>query len=221
MRYRFVLLLTPLFLLTTSAPAKAQWRDLKKWEVSPFVGYETGGSYPVTNSFTIDRLRANSGMSFGTFIGYSLTENSQAEFMWARNNTSFSGRNAANPNDPNFHTYSKAFNSDLDQFQFGFLYMLKNSERKLRPFIAGSIGFTHESNDSGTSNRTLLAFGLGGGVKYELNRHFSLRGDLRWLPSRANKTPDLVCDQFFGCYEQNVSNYLQFVNFTGGFAFRF
>jgi len=210
----------PVLLLIASAPAKAQWRDLQKWEISPFVGFETSGSYPVINSFTIDRLRADKGATFGTFIGYSLTENSQAELMWARNSTTFSGRNA-DPNDPNFHRYSKVFNSDIDQFQFGFLYMLKNSEKKLRPFIAGSIGFTHEFNDSGNPNRTLLAFGLGGGVKYELNRHVSLRGDGRWLPSRANKTPGIICDQFFGCYQQNISNYLQFVNLTGGFAFRF
>ena len=40
--------------------------------------------------------------------------------------------------------------------------MLKNSERKLRPFIAAGIGFSHESNGGGNSNHTLLAFNLGG-----------------------------------------------------------
>jgi hypothetical protein len=157
----------------------------------------------------------DSGRSYGTFIDYSLTENSQAEFMWSRNNTSFSERDAAT------RTYSKAFNSDFDQFSFGFLYMLRNSERKLRPFIAGGIGFSHEFNEGNNPNRTLLAFNLGGGAKYELTRHFALRGDLRWLPSRANKTPAVQCDIFGNCFRQNVSNYLQRVNFTGGIAFRF
>jgi hypothetical protein len=217
MRYRLLLSLLCMFVLCFAAisPAFGQWRDVKKWEVSPFVGYETGGSYPVNNSFTIDRLRVDGGLSFGTFIDYSLTENSQAEFMWSRNNTSFSERDAAT------RTYSKAFNSDFDQFSFGFLYMLRNSERKLRPFIAGGIGFSHESNSGGNPNRTLLAFNLGGGAKYELTRHFALRGDLRWLPSRANKTPAVQCDIFGNCFQQNVSNYLQRVNFSGGIAFRF
>jgi len=215
MRYRLPLL--PLFVwcFVTIAPAFGQWHDYKKWEVSPFVGYETSGSYPVTNSFTVDRLRVDSGLSFGTFIDYSLTENSQAEFMWSRNNTSFSERDAAT------QTYSKAFNSNFDQFSFGGLYMLRNSERKLRPFIAGGIGFSHESNNGVNPNRTLLAFNLGGGAKYELSRHFALRGDLRWLPSRANKTLQVQCDAFGNCFQQNVSNYLQRVNFTGGIAFRF
>ncbi len=217
MRYRLPLLLLFVFCVAAIAiaPARGQWRDITKWEVSPFVGYETGGSYPVTNSFVIDRLRVDGGRSYGTFIDYSLTENSQAEFMWSRNNTSFSARDAAT------RTYSKAFNSDFDQYSFGFLYMLKNSERKLRPFIAGGIGFSHESNSGGNPNRTLPAFNMGGGAKYEVSRHFALRGDLRWLPSRANKTPTVQCDIFGNCFQQSVSNYLQRVNFTGGFAFRF
>ncbi|HXN52279.1 MAG TPA: outer membrane beta-barrel protein [Candidatus Acidoferrum sp.] len=215
MRYRLPLLFMFMLCFVAISPAFGQWRDVTKWEVSPFVGFETGGSYPVTNSFTIDRLRVDSGLSYGTFIDCSLTENSQAEFMWSRNNTRFSERDAAT------HAYSKAFNSDFDQFSFGFLYMLKNSERKLRPFIAGGIGFSHEFNDGANPNRTLLAFNLGGGAKYEVSRHFALRGDLRWLPSRANKTPAVQCDFFGNCFQQNVSNYLQRVNFTGGIAFRF
>ena len=214
MRYRVALLLF-LFCVVVLSPASAQWRDVTKWEVSPFVGYETGGSYPVTNSFTIDQLRINSGLSFGTYVDYSLTENSQAEFMWNRNNTSFSERDAAT------QTYSPAFNSGFDQVSFGFLYMLKNSEKKLRPFIAAGVGFSHESNDGNNPNHTLLAFNLGGGAKYELSRHFALRGDLRWLPSRAARGLEQECDQFGNCFVQNVSHYLQRVNFTGGIAFRF
>lgn len=217
MLHRLPLYITCVFVLCFFAisPAFAQWRDTSKWEVAPFVGYETSGSYTVTNSFTVDRLRVDGSLSYGTFIDYSLTENSQAEFMWSRNNTSFSERDAAT------QTYSKAFNSDFDQFSFGFLYILKDSERKLRPFIAGGIGFAHESNEGNNPNRTLLAFNLGGGAKYQVSKRFSLRGDLRWLPSRANRTPAVQCDIFGNCFQQNVSNYLQRVNFTGGFAFRF
>jgi Outer membrane protein beta-barrel domain len=217
MRYHFPILFMSTIMLCFGAisPAFGQWHDPSKWEVAPFVGYETGGSYPVTNSFTVDRLRVDGGLSYGTFIDYSLTENSQAEFMWSRNNTSFSERDAAT------QTYSKAFNSDFNQFSFGFLYMLKDSERKLRPFVAGGIGFAHESNEGNNPNRTLLAFNLGGGAKFQVSKRFSLRGDLRWLPSRANRTPQVQCEFFGNCFQQNVSNYLQRVNFTGGIAFRF
>ena len=215
MRFRVALLLVTFISLTASAPAHAQWSDFKKWEISPFVGFETASSYPIASSFTVDRLRADSGASFGAFVDYSLTENSQVELMWGRNNTSFSAH------DFTTNSYSKAFNSDIDQVEVGFLYMLRNSEKKLRPFIDAGLGFSHEANDSGEPNHTLLKFGLGGGAKYELSRHFSLRGDLRWLPSRANRTPGQTCDFFGNCFTQIQSNYLQRVNLTGGIAFRF
>jgi hypothetical protein len=156
MRFHLAVLLATVVSLIAGAPASAQWSDFKKWEITPFVGFETAASYPVSNSFTVDRLRADSGVSFGAFVAYSLTENSQVELMWARNNTSFSAH------DFTTNSYSKAFNSDIDQVEVGFLYMLRNSEKKLRPFIDAGIGFSHESNDSGEPNHTLLMFGLGG-----------------------------------------------------------
>jgi hypothetical protein len=71
------------------------------------------------------------------------------------------------------------------------------------------------------TRRTLLAFELGGGAKYNINRHFSLCVDLRWTPFCANRKPQVSCDFFGNCFQQNASNYLQRVNFTGGLAFRF
>src|ERR1700739_2533344 len=66
-----------LFLLT-AVSARAQSR----FELDPFVGYETGGSYPVS-VFTssggltvpIDQLRVNDLLAFGAFVDFSLTEN--------------------------------------------------------------------------------------------------------------------------------------------------
>jgi Outer membrane protein beta-barrel domain len=214
MRNRAVWLLAAMICLVASAPARAQY-GFEKWEVAPFVGFETSGSVPVTNSLAVDRLRVNSAASFGTFLDYRLSENAQAELMWNRNMTSFSERNAATG------IYSKVFNSDIDQFHFGFLYMLRNSERKLRPFIAGGLGFTHDSSSRNNSNKTSFSYGLGGGVKYYVTRHFGLRGDARWVPTYGNRTPGIICDSFGFCVQARVSNYLERGNFTGGLIFRF
>ena len=64
------------------------------------MGFETSGSYPVnlsTNTVIanpIDRLRVNQKPLPTADIseGYNLTENIQTEFMWDRNNTSYSAR---------------------------------------------------------------------------------------------------------------------------------
>ena len=199
-----------LFFFAASSSALAQ----EKWEVAPFVGYETSGSFPITNSLNFTHLRANSGTSFGTFLDRSYTEKFQFEFMWNRNMTSFSEQRASDG------VYQKAFNSDIDQFQFGVLLMFRGSERKLRPYFAGGLGFTHDSNSGGTPNRTQFSYGIGGGVKYMMNRHFGLRGDLRFVPTYENKSLETFCD-FFGCFTANVSHYLNRGNFTGGLIFRF
>jgi|SRR5271169_303444 len=206
---------TALFLLVAIS-AKAQAR----FEVTPFVGYETSASYPVTittgpvGTDPIDRLRVNDSLAFGTFLDYSLTENFQAEFMWNRNNTWYSAHDILT------NSYINAYHSDIDQFQFGGLYMFRNSEVKLRPYLAASLGFTHDSNGNGTPDRTEFSYSLGGGVKYYLSRHIGLRGDIRYLPTYGSSSNELYCGPF-GCYYANVSHYLNRGSFTGGIVFKF
>ncbi len=102
--------------LVMSAPAMAQYGGsrLEKWEFTPFVGYETSGSYPLSPTSTtvfVNDLRINGATSFGTFIGYSLTSNSQFEFLWDRNLTSYSLQ--PTPGAP----YTKAYDSTVDQLR--------------------------------------------------------------------------------------------------------
>ena len=217
MKIRTMFFLGMAVLLLTSLQAKAQGR----FEVTPFGGYETSGSYPLSvfsstgTSVPVNRIRVNDATSYGTFLDFNLTENAQLEFMWDRNNTSFSGRNALTGQ------YFKAFNSDVDQFQFGGLYMLRNSEHRLRPYIAASVGFTHDTNSNGTPDRTEFAFSLGGGVKYYLSRHIGLRADLRYMPTYGSSSYATYCDPFFGCYNAKVANFLNRGNFVGGVIFHF
>ena len=106
MKYRAICFAQLAFFLLGCVSTRAQGR----FEVSPFVGFETSGSYPIApNSNVIitnpvDRLRANQATSYGTFLGYNLTENLQTEFMWDRNNTSYSARQVIDG------TYIKAYN---------------------------------------------------------------------------------------------------------------
>lgn len=215
MKIRYAIYLGLAVLLLSASPSRAQGR----FEISPFVGYETGASYPV-NVFSspapVDRLRVNPSLAFGSFVDYNITENSQIDFMWNRNNTSYSAQSILT------NQYHKAFDSTIDQFQFGFLYTFLNSEHRLRPYIVGSVGFTHDSNGSGTPNRTEFAYSLGGGVKYYVNRHFGLRGDVRYLPTYGSSTPGTYCDPYYGyCYTASLPNYLNRGSFVGGMIFRF
>jgi hypothetical protein len=206
---------TTLFLFA-AVSANAQDR----FEVDPFVGYETSASYPVNLSTgstgdPIDRLRVNDAVAFGTFLDYSLSEHFQAEFMWNRNNTSYSAHDLLT------NTYINAYHSIIDQYQFGGLYMFRSSDVKLRPYLAASLGFTHDENGSNTPNRTDFSYSLGGGVKYYATRHIGLRADLRYLPTYGSSSNELYCNPFYGCYYANVSHYLNRGSFTGGIIFKF
>lgn len=217
MRVRIMWLFGGLFFLLGVRPAEAQWWE-NKWEVTPFVGYETNGNYPLrptSPAIDVNNFRLDGSTSFGTFIDYSLTRNAQLEFMWDRNKTQYSVQPL--PGD----SYTKAFNSDVDQYQWGGLYMLLGDEHRWRPYIAGSVGFTHEFNSGGVSNRTDFSYSIGGGVKYELSRHIALRGDARFMPTYANSSLETFCDPFFGCYTARVSNFQNRGNFVGGIVFKF
>jgi len=229
MKNRTAWILAVAAFLLMAISTKAQGR----FEISPFVGYETSGSYPISvlssvgggSSALVDRLRVNDALSYGSFLGYNLTENFQLEFMWDRNNTSYSAH------DITTLEYFKAYDSNIDQFQFGGLYMFRGSEHKLRPYAAASLGFTHDSNStvatagsvetSTTPNRTAFSYSVGGGVKYYLNRHVGLRGDIRFLPTYGSSSIGQYCDPFYGCYNAKVRNYLDRGNFVGGLIFRF
>jgi opacity protein-like surface antigen len=217
MRLREILLFAGMFCLFTCVPASAQY-GRGRWEVTPFVGYETDGSFPLntqTIGVHVNDLRVNGAISFGTFIDFSLTPNFQTEFMWDRNPTSYSVQQF--PGAP----YIKSFNSDVDQYQFGILYMFLGPDHKWRPYAAGSLGFTHESNSGGNPTRTDFAYSIGGGLKYALTQHIALRGDARYMPTYANSSLATYCDPFFGCYTAEVSNYQKRGNFVGGIVFHF
>lgn len=204
--------------LLSGAPVQAQSRE-HRLEFDPFVGYETRGSFPVIDStFQVpngDRLRANGGRSYGTFIDYSLTRSAQAEFSWHRSSPMFSERIFPST------VYVKAFDSNIDEYQFGLLYILRSDEHKIRPYIAGGLGFAHRSNSGANPSSTNFAYNLGGGVKYMFTSHFGLRADARYVPIRENSSIRTVCNPFGFCFNARVGNYLNRGNFTAGFVFQF
>jgi hypothetical protein len=100
--------------------------------------------------------------------------------------------------------------------------MFRSRETRLRPYAAGSIGFTHSFNTNGNPSNTAFSYSLGGGAKYYLTSHLGLRVDLRYLPTYGSSSTETICDPFFGyCYNGNVSHYLIRANFSGGIIFKF
>ena len=188
-----------------AVPAAAQ-----TFEVTPFVGSETSGSYPVENPSTVTAFRADAGKMYGAFFDYTVVGNLQAEFEWAHNPTTYSAQDALSGQ------YSRAFATSIDQYQFGALYYLRDPGIAWRPYVAISLGFTHDSNSGDNPGRTAAGFGLGGGVRYALSSHVGIRGDARWMPTHGSDGMSSLCDEFGNCYPTVVRNYLQRFDVTIG-----
>jgi hypothetical protein len=212
MKFRIAWIALALGLFT---PALYAQSHTDHWEITPFGGYETSGSYPISNSATIDRIRADAGASFGTFVGWNFTDSFQFEGMWDRNMSSFAEHNTATGD------YTTVYDSHIDQFSVGVNYSFRSPEQKIRPYVAAGLGFTHNSNSGGNPNDTEFAYNIGGGVKDYFSRHFGVRGDFRYMPTYANSSPATYCDPFGNCYVANQRNYLNRFNAVGGLIIRF
>ena len=219
-RYLLPTLLT-LFSIPLFAQSTTSGKDLR-WEVSPMIGYETHGSYPIDSTSsnlnqvppTVDRIQVDGGMSYGGMIDYSLGQNLQFEFMYLRNPTTYS------QHDYTTGATTPIYDSTVNMFQWGVLAQFR-VDQKLRPYIAGGLGFAHESNSDLNANRTAFAYNLGGGAKYFINDHFGFRGDLRYMPTYGNSGQGVQCNYFGSCYQATVRNYEKRVNFGGGIILRF
>lgn len=193
-----------------------------RWEVSPFVGYETHGSYPIdatssnltTVPPTADQIRVDGGLAYGAMLDYGFNQNLQFEFLYARNPTTYS------QHDYTTDLYSPIYDSTVQAFQWGVLAQFR-TDQKLRPYIAGGLGFVHESNGEMNPNRTAFAYNIGGGVKYFVSDHFGFRGDFRYLPTYGNSGQGQQCDYFGNCYNATIRNYEKRTMFSGGLIFRF
>ena len=224
MKSRALLLFSLLLITTTTlfAQSSSYNQNNSRWELSPFVGYETHGSYPIdaTSSnvssvpITADRLRVNGAMSYGAMLDYGFNQNLQFEFLYARNPTTYS------QHDYTTDAYTPIYDSTVNTFQWGVLAQFR-TDQKLRPYIAGGLGFAHESNSDLNPNRTAFAYNIGGGVKYFINDHFGFRGDLRYMPTYGNSGTGSQCDYFGNCYQATVRNYEKRMNMGAGIIFKF
>lgn len=191
--------------------ALAQESFAQKIELTPFAGAKFGGKINVAGDTTdagIQNLLIKSSLDYGAILDYSLWDNFQLEGMWVRQPTSLSSQ------DFSFEppAVTKLTNTALDTFTFGAAYSFRG-DNKLRPFIAGGLGWTNFTNINDPNNVFLgfhnrLAYNIGGGVKYYFSKYAGLRFDFRYLASRTTPGAAEECSQFTGeCFQVGTTNH--------------
>jgi opacity protein-like surface antigen len=136
------------------------------WEVTPFVGYRFGGDFDVGTTSTDANL--DDDASFGIAINLGIDNYQQYELFYSRQEASFESTSPVAPLD-----------LDVEYLHLGGTLLL-NDELPVAPYLAGGLGITRLSPQSGPgSDDTRFSISLGLGVKLPVSQSFSVRLEAR------------------------------------------
>jgi len=186
-------------------------------ELTGYVGGQLNGVLDLSTSL-FRRIEVENSMNYGLSAGYLVGEHYGVEFQWNHSKADTFAQPAGGGSD------IKVFALNQDQYMGNFLFHFTDREAKLRPFAFFGLGASHLSPDrSGVDSTTRFAFSLGGGAKYNISKHFALRGQAKWSPTYITTTDGgYWCDPFWGgCWVVGNDHYLHEFDITGGITFRF
>ncbi len=168
MRNRWVALAGTLVAVTTFAvPATAQTH---KVELTPFVGYMFGGEVNVWNG----SMSVKDDMNYGLVLDFVLNRNTELEASYTRMDTELVYDEWQVGKRPIYTT-------SVNVWQFGGQYRFNPTET-VRPFISGTLGFTHysvgdqlDADAPQMSSETFFSMVFGGGVKIFPSERIGIR----------------------------------------------
>lgn len=200
-------------LLFTSAFAFGQ-----NVEITGYGGAQLNGGTNLSTPL-FNRIDVANSANYGAILGYLVGEHYGVEFQWNRNQAD----TMANPTLGGPAIKIATMNSN--QYMGNFLFHFSPREAKFRPFAFFGLGANNLSlSRPGVNSTTKFAWALGGGAKYNMGKHFGLRGQIRWVPTYLTTTSNggYWCDPFWGgCWVLGNSHYLNEFDITGGITFRF
>jgi len=164
-------------LLAVATPAMAQ-----RVEVSPFVGYRGGGGIATINgSNVVGTPNGPSAGAVADVVVGPLQDGTKVEVLFSREQVE------AQVN----HSFAAPTHERIavDQLLVGGLYDL--SPGRIRPFLAGGVGFTRFGSSDGSSWN--FAVGGSAGAKFYANRHLGARIDGRLYVTIVDATATGAC----------------------------
>jgi hypothetical protein len=146
-------------------------------EIGALVGFRLGGD--VNSSTTAEKLSFFNDTATTEIYTRVLSPTTEFEFTWSRQPTEIRAPEGD-------------FGLDLDYIHFGATY--HPGQKKVRPYVAASAGFTRMVPDSaGFSSETHLSLAVGGGTKVWLSDRVGLRFDGRFYFTFATGSASLFC----------------------------
>jgi opacity protein-like surface antigen len=200
------------FLFLASSPTFAQ-----NVEITGYVGGQVNGGLDLSTTI-FERLEVENAMNYGASIGYLYGEHYGFEFSWNHSRADTVGEPIGGG--PNVRLGSL----NQNQYMGNFVFHVTEREVPLRPFVFVGVGASALSpSRPGVEGTTRFAFAIGGGAKYNVHKHFGLRGQFRYSPTYLTTTTEgFWCDPFWGgCWTVGDQHYLHAFDVSGGITFRF
>lgn len=206
---KFIVLVFVFACAASCALAQDQDTGWAKFEVTPFGGYKFGGKINVSQPGGPEQnILIRSNYDYGAMLDYALWPGFKAEFMWVNQPSTLALQDFSGGVPP---VTTDLTHSTLSTFIWGIDYDFRG-DSKMRPFVAGGLGFTHFTNINNPNNLYLgfynkFAYNIGGGVKYYFMPHAGLRVDFRYLATRTTPGQAVQCDPFGNCFQTSTTNH--------------
>jgi opacity protein-like surface antigen len=154
------------------------------WEVTPFIGYRGGGNFDLEGSTTANEVDLDDHGSFGLAVNlFPDGDKTQSyELLYSRQQTNVAKSSPLAP-----------FDLNVEYLHLGGTLLL-NDELPVRPYIAGGLGLTRfspQTGDGGDDSR--FSFSLGAGLKLPVTRHFNVRLEARGFLTLVNSDSAFLC----------------------------
>ena len=191
-----------------SANAVAQTRSV---EITPFVGYQAGGS---ASSFD-GSLEILADVNYGVAVDVRVTPETTLQVLFSRQDTDVDIR----INDI-FETIRLQEGLVVDYYHLG--GTVEFPRGRLRPYFAMTAGATRfDLAREGVRDEWRFSIGVGGGFKTYVSERFGFRVDGRILPTFVNTDGGFFCSLPGGCLVSISSDFLVQANTSFGVFFGF
>jgi opacity protein-like surface antigen len=206
-----------LCLATTQAQAQLDEVGDKRYEITPYAGYQWGGSFDTQGGGGVPAgtLSVNSSFAWGAVISFLARLGTALELTYLRQDTDLEFKQAVGGT------------TDLGGFATNYIQLGGRQEFgsgiNLHPFVTASLGLAVLDPKEGNIDATTrFSWSVGGGAKYMLaNGRTGIRTDVKlWVTPVPSGTYGGWCD-VFGCFVAQGTAWVTQGQVTGGLVFAF
>jgi opacity protein-like surface antigen len=205
-----------------AAPVAAQLvevSDQKRFEITPYAGYQWGGSFETQGggSFPAGSLHLQPSFAWGAILSFLAYGNSAVELTYLRQDTDIEFDPAGSGGTTNLGGFA------MNYIQIGGRQQFGRHDAPLKPFASASLGINIlDPAAEGIESATRFSWSFGGGAQYMFaSGRAGLRTDLKfWATPVPSGTYGTWCD-FYGCFVTEGTAWVTQGQVSGGLVLAF